>query len=95
MYKILESALKSFEYEPSKAALMSKKLSEAIRTAVKNMKFPRYKFVALVTITSPSNQCMVLGSRCLWNAGCDSSSSTKFSTEKVHAVATVFAMFKD
>lgn len=92
---ILETGLTGVTYDPKVASVLSMNLSDAIKTKVKSMKFPRYKFVAMVTISSKSSQSMTVSSQCVWNAGMDTYATGTFSNRSLVAVATVFAIFKE
>lgn len=93
--RILATTLSGVKYDPKRASILSKSLSESIKGKVKTMKFPRYKFIAVVTISSKSNQSMFVGSQCVWNAETDSYATGHFSNDSLIAVATVFATFKE
>ena len=95
MEKIVSSALKGVTYEPSRASVLSKSLSDTIKSKVKTMKYPRYKFISYVTICSQSNQCMFMGSRCLWNDVSDNHVTVNFRNDSLAAVATLFAIFHE
>lgn len=93
--RILATALVGVTYDPTRAGILSKSLSETIKANVKSMKFPRYKFVVLVTISSQSGQSMISASQCLWNADCDSYATGTYCNNSLVAIATVFAIFKE
>lgn len=93
--RILETSLTGVTYDPQRASVLSLALSESIKTKVKSMKFPRYKFVAMVTISSKSSQSMTVSSQCVWNAGMDTFSTGTYSNSSLMAVATVFAIFQE
>lgn len=92
---VLKVALTGVEYEPKQAKFMCKSLSETIKGKVKSMKFPRYKFVTMVSIGSKCDQSMMISSQCLWNTESDSYATAYYTNDKVAAVATVFAIFKE
>ena len=93
--RILETALKGIKYEPKRAGILVKSLSDSIKGKVKTMKFPRYKFIVTVTITSQSDQSMISASRCLWNSSSDSYATAHFANGSLAAVATVYAIFHE
>ncbi|KAL4223445.1 hypothetical protein ACF0H5_016916 [Mactra antiquata] len=92
---ILKTVLKDFEYEPNRVRFMSKSLSETIKSKVKSMKFPRYKFVTTVSIMSKNEASMVISSRCLWNTDSDSYASAQYTNGSIAAVATLYAIFNE
>lgn len=93
--RILATTLLGVTYDPKRASVLSTGLSESIKEKVKTMKFPRYKFVSLVTISSKSSQSMIIGSQCVWNADMDSFANGHYSNGSLVAVATLFAVFKE
>lgn len=92
---ILETTLTGVKYDPQSASVLSLNLSDTIRTKVKSLKFPRYKFVAMVTISSKSSQSMAISSQCVWNAGTDTYATGTYTNRSLVAVATVFAIFQE
>lgn len=93
--RILATTLTGMTYDPKRASLLSKSLSESIKGKVKTMKFPRYKFVVMVTISSKSDQSIFIGSQYLWNTVTDSYAQGHYSNSSLIAVATVFAIFHE
>ena len=93
--RILETTLTGVTYDPNKASAMSLKISETIKTKVKALKFPRYKFIAMVTISSKGSQSITVSSQCVWNAGTDTYATGTYSNGSLLAVATVFAIFQE
>ncbi|WAR03094.1 TC1D1-like protein [Mya arenaria] len=93
--QILESTLKGVMYDPKHASVLTMTLSDAVKSKVKSMKFPRYRLVSLVTICSQSRQSMMMGSQCVWNSGTDTYATAVYGNASLLAVATVFAVFKD
>ncbi|XP_053374921.1 uncharacterized protein LOC123533807 [Mercenaria mercenaria] len=93
--RILATTLTGMTYDPKRASILSKGLSESIKAKVKTMKYPRYKFVAMVTISSKSDQSIFVGSQCVWNTGTDSFATGQYSNGSLIAVASVFAIFKE
>jgi len=89
--RILETALKGVKYEPASASVLTVSLSDSVKNKVKSMKFPRYKFVTMVTVTSKTSQGLFVGSQCLWNQGTDSSATGVYVNNSLIAVASVFA----
>jgi hypothetical protein len=93
--RILATTLTGMTYDPKRASLLSKSLSESIKGKVKTMKFPRYKFIVMVTISSKSDQSIFIGSQYLWNRATDSYAEGQFTNNSLIAVATVFAIFHE
>lgn len=95
LYHILSIALKHVQYEPNLCRHLSKKLSEEARDVVKALKFPRYKFVSVVTIGQLKNAFIKLCSRSVWSCTTDSYACAEYRNSSLYAVAMIFAGFLD
>lgn len=95
LYHILSIALKHVQYEPNLCRHLSKKLSEEARDVVKALKFPRYKFVSVVTIGQLKNASIKLCSRSVWSCTTDSYACAEYRNSSLYAVAMIFAGFLD
>lgn len=93
--RILTTTLSGVHYDPKRASVLSRSLSESIKGKVKTMKFPRYKFIVMVTITSKSSQGLFVGSQSVWNADTDSYATGKYCNGSLIAVASVHAVLKE
>ena len=88
----MSTALQGVVYDPKRSNVLARSLSETIRNKLKTMKFPRYKFVCLVTIVDKSQAGLIMGSRCLWDERSDNFATVEVSNSTVMAVATVYAI---
>ena len=95
VYQILKTHLRHVKYDPRVCRSLSQSLSEEIRDAVKELKFPRYKFVSVVTIGQLENATTRMCSRSLWNSSTDNYACAEFRNRTLYAVAIVFATFLD
>lgn len=95
LYHILSIALKHVQYEPNLCRHLSKELSEEARDVVKALKFPRYKFVSVVTIGQLKNASIKLCSRSVWSCTTDSYACAEYRNSSLYAVAMIFAGFLD
>lgn len=95
LHHILSTALKHVQYEPNLCRHLSKTLSEEARDVVKALKFPRYKFVSVVTIGQLKNASIKLCSRSVWDCTTDSYACAEYRNSSLHAVAMIFAAFLD
>ena len=78
MKTILQDKLKDITYDPKQVQQINNELCNAILEKVKTMKYPRYKFVVQVMITSASGQCIRVASRCLWDPHQDNYASVSY-----------------
>ena len=86
--RIMSTAIKGIVYDPKRSSVLARSLSDTIRNKLKTMKFPRYKFVCLVTIVDKSQAGLVMGSRCLWDEGSDNNATVNVSNSSVHRRST-------
>ncbi|KAK3089016.1 hypothetical protein FSP39_000165 [Pinctada imbricata] len=92
---ILQKHLRRLKYEPKRCKDVSKTLSEYVRDEVKSMHYPRYRFIAVVSIGQMKNATLTLGSRCIWDDQQDNFACSTFSNGSIFAVAQVYAVFQD
>ncbi|XP_063397610.1 dynein light chain Tctex-type protein 2B-like [Mytilus trossulus] len=93
IYGFLKDNLEFCTYDSEECKHLSMELSEELKDVVKAMKFPRYKFVTMVTIGQKNKQCVSIGSRSIWDKDMDTYASVHYSNESIFAVAIVFATF--
>ena len=87
---VLETSLRSESYEPEKCAKMAQKMSEAIKSRVKQeLNIPRFKLVCSVVIGQKLHQGVRCASRCLWNHHLDNCASASFENSTMFASATL------
>ena len=91
----MSTAIKGIVYDPKRSSVLARSLSDTIRNKLKTMKFPRYKFVCLVTIVDKSQAGLIMGSRCLWDEGSDNYATVNVSNSSVEAVAIVYAIHQE
>lgn len=92
MSQTLNEYLKGVEYSPNVRKLTTG-LTDEIKRRVKNLGYPRYKFVVMVTICQDAKQSMQMVSRCLWNKDTDNFAEAVFKDADLYAVATLYAVY--
>lgn len=90
---ILEALLREQEYDVTRISKMTKRITEAVKTRVKSMRFTRYKIVVHTVMGSKMNQGIEIGSRGLWNQDTDSSASYFYENRELFAVVTVYGIY--
>uniref|UniRef100_A0A7S1PJH4 Dynein light chain n=1 Tax=Percolomonas cosmopolitus TaxID=63605 RepID=A0A7S1PJH4_9EUKA len=93
MKLLLERELKTVQYSPKEALNHSKSLTGKIISMLKEMGYPRYKFVAQVVISSVEGQGMRVASRSLWDPQQDNFATVSFKNASLMCVALVFGCF--
>lgn len=95
LFKVLQDNLRNVQYDPILCCHLSQSLSEETRNVVKALKFPRYKFVSLVTIGQSQNSTLSMSSRSVWDCTTDNHVCAEYRNQSLYAVALVFATFMD
>ena len=91
MEKVL-GTLSEVEYDSERCSKLVTELCDQIRCQVKHLS-PRYKTAVIVHIGKKDDQGIMMGSRCLWNAGFDTFSSASFTNSSLFAVGVVYASY--
>ena len=93
LFKFLKDNLECSSYDSQECRELSKELSEELKDVVKSMKYPRYKFVSMVTIGPKEKQAITISSRSLINKDMDTHASVYYTNGSLFAVAMIFATF--
>lgn len=93
MTGVLESYLDGETYEPKMCSHLAQNLSEVIKERVKELNFPRYKFICSVVIGQNLNHGVHMASRFLWNNETDNYATATYSKGQMYATATIFATY--
>ncbi|KAK2166291.1 hypothetical protein LSH36_40g13027 [Paralvinella palmiformis] len=95
--KMLSGLLASFldgeKYEAIKCTALSQSLSDVVKGRMKEMDYPRYKFVCLVLIGEKANQAIRAASRCVWNTDTDNFAEATYENDSLFAVASVYGCY--
>ena len=91
--RILVSFLTNESYNAQKCAQLSQSLSDVIKSRVKEMNCPRYKFVCQVTIGEAGGQGIYHTSRCMWNTTTDNFATATYNNASLFAVANVYGLY--
>ena len=90
---VLRERMEKQQYDPVKAAQISKHIAEDLREKVKALGYDRYKLVIQVTLGQKKGQAMRIVSRCLWDTATDSFASEYFENESLYCVCQVFGLY--
>ncbi|XP_066228290.1 dynein light chain Tctex-type 5 [Saccopteryx leptura] len=90
---VLTSYLQEEQYEPELCKQLTKTIAEVIKGQVKDLMIPRFKLIVIVHIGPLNGQCILIGSRCLWNTKSDNFSSYVFRNSSLFALANVYAVY--
>ena len=66
---------------------------QIIKARVKEMMIPRFKIICTVHIGELKNSGLWVGSRCLWDASCDTYSTFEYRNKTLFAIGTVFGVY--
>ncbi|KAK2156927.1 hypothetical protein LSH36_202g08009 [Paralvinella palmiformis] len=90
---VLESYLCDVTYDARRCSELSSELSALIKSRVKELGFPRYKLICLVSIGENTGQGVAIASRCLWNTNTDNFASVTYRNKELFAVVTVYGLY--
>jgi hypothetical protein len=90
---VLKERMEKQQYDPVKAAQISKHIAEDLREKVKALGYDCYKLVIQVTLGQKKGQAMRIVSRCLWDTSTDSFASEYFENESLYCVCHVFGLY--
>nr|XP_006818550.1 PREDICTED: tctex1 domain-containing protein 1-B-like [Saccoglossus kowalevskii] len=80
-------------YEPSTVGMLTRTLSDIIKTKVKELNYSRHKIIVHVILGSVNQQGVNMASRCLWSPDNDSYASAAYQNSSLFAVATVYGCY--
>ncbi|KAJ1531734.1 hypothetical protein ONE63_000397 [Megalurothrips usitatus] len=90
---ILTENLSGKVYASEEVGSLTKDLACQVRSTVKDMPFPRYKFMVQVVLGEQRAAGVKMGARCMWDSDADSYASAEYQNDSLFCVATVFAVF--
>lgn len=84
----------SNNYDAKSCAKLACRMTEDIKSRVKELRYTRYKVVAYVVVGKMNGQGTHLGSRGLWDTTCDGMASASMTTaQQLFGVGVVFATY--
>jgi hypothetical protein len=92
---ILKERLKEYEYSRFTAPKFAKVLSGMINDKLKELDWPRYKFVTNVIMTENAHQSLDFTSRCIWDTKTDGSATASVKKGSFIAIASIHAVYFD
>ena len=93
MKEVLEKRLKTVKYTAENCRLITTELTADIKMKVKELDFPRYKFVCNVHMAENKLQGLEIASRCVWNHNTDNFASYTYRKQSLIAVANVYGVY--
>ncbi|XP_063427872.1 dynein light chain Tctex-type 5-like [Mytilus trossulus] len=84
---------KNETYDPNMCKKSAPTMCDIIQEKLKDLQFPRYKYVVQVLMGQSSDQCLRSTSRCLWNTNTDDFAEFHYSVNDMFVSATVYAVF--
>ncbi|KIZ01493.1 hypothetical protein MNEG_6468 [Monoraphidium neglectum] len=90
---VLRERMEKQQYDPVKAAHISKHIAEDLREKVKALGCERHKLVIQVTLGQKAGQATRIASRCLWDTSTDGFASEHYENETMYCVCQVFAVY--
>mmetsp|Transcript_23723 Transcript_23723/g.48527 ORF Transcript_23723/g.48527 Transcript_23723/m.48527 type:complete len:120 (-) Transcript_23723:289-648(-) len=92
--KVLKENLEGKMYDKTQGEqLVTKKIADEIRTQLKELELPRYKYMVQVVIGEQRGEGIRAGCRTLWDQDTDCYANHTFISDQLFCVATAYAMF--
>ncbi|KAL1251415.1 hypothetical protein QQF64_019211 [Cirrhinus molitorella] len=92
--QIVDERLKTVEYSCS-CSIISKELSDSIKTAIKKLLYDRYKLVCYVAIGQLKDSVVNCSSRAIWSPTSDTFTEYIYKNRSLFAVCILFAVYKE
>ncbi|XP_051764733.1 dynein light chain Tctex-type 5-A [Ctenopharyngodon idella] len=92
--RIVDERLETVEYSGT-CAVISKELSDCIKTAVKKLLYERYKLVCFVAIGQLKDSVVNCSSRAVWSPTADTFTEYIYKNRSLFAVCLLFAVYKE
>eukprot|EP00903_Cladosiphon_okamuranus_P006925 g6740.t1 len=90
---VLETELQGCTYHVDQATVQTKRICDDIKSGLKEMNLPRYKYVVQVVIGEQRGEGVRMGSRCFWDSETDNVASETFVNDSIFCVATAYAVY--
>lgn len=90
---ILKEELEGKVYQVDQADGQTKRISDEIRTRLKEMNLPRYKFMVQVVLGEMRLEGVRMGCRTFWDNDTDAHVSSSFVNDSLFCVATAYAAY--
>ncbi|KAJ8306373.1 hypothetical protein KUTeg_016918 [Tegillarca granosa] len=88
--QVLYPTLNGMKYSPKLCCNIMKILSDDIKKRVKELGYPRYKIVCILTLGEIKDQCAAVTSRCTWDPKVDNYASHTFKSKYIWCTGTVY-----
>uniref|UniRef100_A0A1I7WSL8 Tctex1 domain-containing protein 1 n=1 Tax=Heterorhabditis bacteriophora TaxID=37862 RepID=A0A1I7WSL8_HETBA len=89
----MEEILSGQLYEEDTVEELSVKIMVEVRSKLKALSFPNYKYIIQVMIGEQHGQGMNVLSQCVWDTDCDGSAKFFYSNNSLWCSSIVFAVF--
>ena len=90
---VVTSYIRNEKYDPAMCKRTATLLCDTIQEKLKDLNYPRYKYVVQVLMGQEANQCLRSSSRCLWNVNTDDFAEFHYAVNDLFVSATVYAVF--
>ncbi|XP_041354931.1 dynein light chain Tctex-type protein 2B-like [Gigantopelta aegis] len=90
---LLEAQLANVKYEPKRCTAQTRRITDLVKTKVKQMDFQRYKLVCSVMLGQCNDQGIEAVSRCVWDSQADGCACIHYKNDSLFAVVTVYGVY--
>jgi len=95
MRRVVDGQLQGKSYTAARGRLLSVSLSDEIKTKLKELNYPRYKYIVMATIGENKDGGIKSVSRCLWNTDYDNTVSYTTQVNGLFCIVNVYYMYTD
>jgi tctex1 domain-containing protein 2 len=93
LQEIMSNTLKDKTYSHDKAQEFSRFIADDVKSRLKNMNLPRYKFLVQVTVGEQKGQGVRVGTKCFWDYDTDYCTSEVFQNDSLFCLCVVYAVY--
>ena len=93
--KIVDGRMRTFRYNPTTAALLTKILTSECKDAVKALSLDRYKVVCQVVLGQKQEQAMSVNSQCAWDTNSDNVVTYSWESPIVYCTVMLYGIYHE
>ncbi|XP_067935226.1 dynein light chain Tctex-type protein 2B-like [Watersipora subatra] len=92
--KVVDARMRTFRYQQTTAALLSKILATECKDAAKTLDYSRYKLVCQVFIGEKKDQSASISSQCAWDTNFDNVVTYNWQSANVYCIVTMHGIYQ-
>jgi len=93
IHHTLIEELTGVSYDAEEATELSKRISDTLKSKLKDLEYGRYKFLVQVVIGEQRGEGVKMGCRCFWDSDTDNYAQDIYMNDSLFCVAAAFGVF--